>query len=554
MRFGRFPVDEAEGAVNVHALRLPGIELKKGAPIDRPTLEKLRAAGVKSIVAARLEPGDVGEDQAAARIAAAIAGDHVRVDRAFTGRANLRAGAAGLMRIDRRAVDALNRIDEAATLATLPEFHPVEAGAMVATVKIIPFAVPAGVMERIRLASGPMVQVAPFRLTRAAVICTMLPGSTEKVVAGTLRTMAARLAAAGARIVSEERVRHEDGALAPALRRALACGAEIAIVFGASAIADRLDVIPAGIEAAGGRIDHFGMPVDPGNLLLVGRIGDMPVLGAPGCARSPKENGFDWVLHRLLAGLDVTSHDIMSMGVGGLLMEIPSRPQPREKAPDGSEGIGVVVLAAGRGTRMPHAYKLTATVNGEPLVRRAVRAALASKQRPVVVVTGHEAEEVRRALAGLDVKFVHNPDFADGLSTSLKAGIAALPPKASGAVVTLADMPKVDAGLIDRLAEALDDEAGTLVAVPVAEGRRGNPVAWSARLFPELAALSGDIGARHLIAAHAEAVAEVPVEGDAAFADIDTREELEALEIHELAEKASVDAGPALDAMKAEDA
>ena len=124
---------------------------------------------------------------------------------------------------------------------------------------------------------------------------------------------------------------HEQGALAKALDEVLKAGAELVIIFGASAIADRRDVIPAAVEAIGGRIEHFGMPVDPGNLLLVGDARGRPVLGAPGCARSPKENGFDWVLMRLLAGLAVPRAAITGLGVGGLLMEIVTRPQPREE-------------------------------------------------------------------------------------------------------------------------------------------------------------------------------------------------------------------------------
>jgi molybdenum cofactor cytidylyltransferase len=149
--------------------------------------------------------------------------------------------------------------------------------------------------------------------------------------------MEARLAPTGASIVAQERVPHDTTALAQALRRQADGDAELIVVFGASAIADRRDVIPAAIESAGGHVEHFGMPVDPGNLLLIGRIGGKPVLGAPGCARSPKENGFDWVLHRLLAGLAVIRADIVRMGVGGLLMEIVSRPQPRAGGESGEE-------------------------------------------------------------------------------------------------------------------------------------------------------------------------------------------------------------------------
>ncbi|WAC26003.1 molybdopterin-binding/glycosyltransferase family 2 protein [Ancylobacter sp. SL191] len=553
MRFARLPLAEAEGAINVHALRVPGAELRKGARIDAAALAALAQAGIAEIVAVRLEPGDVSEDDAAAEIAAAVSGDYATVDAAFTGRANIRAAQAGVLVVDRAGIDALNRIDEAVTLATLPAFAAVEAGQMIGTVKIIPFAVSANAMAAARAVCGRLIEVAPHRLRRVAVISTVLPGLPEKVIAKTLRVTGARLAAMGAGIAFERRVPHDEAALAAAITEVRQAGAELIIVFGASAIADRRDAIPAAIEAAGGLVEHFGMPVDPGNLLLVARLGSVPVLGAPGCARSPKENGFDWVLRRLVAGLPVTRDDITGMGVGGLLMEIPSRPQPRESV--ASTGLaGAIVLAAGRGTRMPHAHKLTADLGGAPLLRRAVQAALASRARPVIVVTGHEAEKVRAALAGLDVSFVHNLAYAEGLSTSLRAGIGALPPEVDRAVVLLGDMPKVEAGLVDRLAGAINLAEGRLVAVPVSEGRRGNPVAWSRALFADLMALTGDVGARHLIAANAEAVVEVTVEGEGAFLDIDTREELEALAIHEIATNADVDAAAALEGMKAEDA
>jgi molybdenum cofactor cytidylyltransferase len=134
-------------------------------------------------------------------------------------------------------------------------------------------------------------------------------------------------------------VPHEAPSLAEALRRADLIGPDIVVVFGASAISDRRDVIPAAIEMAGGRIEHLGMPVDPGNLLLIAQMQGKPVLGAPGCARSPKENGFDWVLQRLLAGLTVGRAEIVALGVGGLLMEIKTRPQPRAEQPSGSVSV-----------------------------------------------------------------------------------------------------------------------------------------------------------------------------------------------------------------------
>jgi molybdenum cofactor cytidylyltransferase len=529
MKFGGVPPDEALGATAVHSIRKGDLVLKKGTLIGEKEVAALKAADVAEIVVVRLEPGDVGEDQAAADIAAAVAGQGVRVDRAFTGRCNLFADTAGILVVDKAAVDRLNRVDEAVTFATLPEFKPVVEGEMIATVKIIPFAVAAAARDAAlaQVATAkPVIRVAPYKVRKIGVVSTLLPGLAPKVVDKTMKIMAERIAPAGTSIVAERRVPHEEGILAKAIDEVLLAGAELVVVFGASAIADRRDVIPAALEAVGGAIEHFGMPVDPGNLLLIGQARGISVLGAPGCARSPKENGFDWVLMRLLAGLPVAREDVTGMGVGGLLMEIVTRPQPRKIAPERGKRIAAVVLAAGRSTRMGAVNKLIAEIGGKSLVRIAAEQALASQASPVIVVTGHQRDKVEAALAGLNVRFVHNPDYGEGLGTSLRTGIAAVPPDADGAVICLGDMPQVDAGLIDKLIGAFDPERGALVVVPTIEGRRGNPVVWARRFFPDLMAITGDVGARHLIGSVPEAVAEVPVAGDAALADIDTPEGL----------------------------
>jgi molybdenum cofactor cytidylyltransferase len=538
MKFGPVAPAEALGAIAVHSIRKGELVLKKGTRIGEVEVAALQGAGIEEIVVARIEPGDVSEDEAAADIAAAVAGDGVRVDRAFTGRANLFAETAGVLLVDRAAIDRLNRVDPAITLATLAAYAPVVPGKMIATVKIIPFAVEARSRDRaveVARAAEPLVRVAPFRVKKIGVVSTLLPGLADKVIEKTLKILGDRIAPAGAAIVAERRVPHESGALAQALDAVLQAGAELVIVFGASAIADRRDVIPAAVEAIGGTIGHFGMPVDPGNLLLIAQARGRPVLGAPGCARSPKENGFDWVLMRILAGLEVKGEDIAGMGVGGLLMEIVTRPQPREVPPpvaaparSAARRVGAIVLAAGRSTRMGGPNKLLEKISGKPLVRIAAEEALASRAGPVVVVTGHERAKVEAALAGLDVRLVHNPDYADGLSTSVKAGLAALPPEAEAAIVCLGDMPQVTSALIDRLIAAFDPERNALVVLPTFSGKRGNPVLWSRRFFPDLMALEGDVGARHLIGAYQEVVAEVPVEDAAVMVDIDTPDALRA--------------------------
>jgi len=533
MKFGPVAPDDALGATAVHSIRRADLVLKKGTLIGPKEVASIKAAGVREIVVARLEPGDVSEDQAAADIAAAIAGEGTRTDRAFTGRCNLFAESAGVLVVDKDAIDRLNRIDEAVTLATLPAFEPVAEGKMIGTVKIIPFAVAAlardaAVAEAAK--AKPVIRVAPYRVRKIGIVSTLLPGLSPKVVDKTLKITATRIAPSSAAIVAERRVAHETPALARAIDEVLKLGAELVIVFGASAIADRRDVIPAAIEAVGGEIEHFGMPVDPGNLMLIGRLRGQAVIGAPGCARSPKENGFDWVLMRMLAGLPVSREDITGMGVGGLLMEIVTRPQPRtEPQPEKGRRVAAVVLAAGRSTRMGAINKLIAEIGGKPLVRIAAEQALASRAKPVIVVTGHERERVEAALSGLPVRFVNNPDYAEGLGTSLRAGIAAVPAEADGVIFCLGDMPQVDSQLIDKLAAAFDPERGALVVVPTFDGRRGNPVVWSRRFFHDLMSITGDIGARHLIGSYAEAVVEIPVTGEAALTDVDTPESFSAV-------------------------
>ncbi len=529
MKFGPVAPADAIGGIVVHSIRKSGLVLKKGTVVGEAESAALTAAGIKAITVARVEPGDVSEDDAAAELAAAVAGEGVRVDHAFTGRANLFAETAGVVVVEEGGIDRFNEIDPDITLATLEAFAPAVPGKMIATVKIIPFAIAAAARDKalaVALDAAPLVRVAPYVIRKVGVISTMLPGLSEKVIEKTLRVTQDRLSPAGATIVAERRVPHETAPLARAVDEVLKAGAELVIVFGASAIADRRDVIPAAVEAVGGAIEHFGMPVDPGNLMLVANAHGHPVLGAPGCARSPRENGFDWVLSRLLCGLPVRRRDITGMGVGGLLMEIVTRPQPRASEVKPGRRLAAILLAAGRSTRMGGPNKLIAEISGRPLVRIAAEELLASRARPVIVVTGHQRERVAAALKGLDVVLVHNPDYAEGLSTSLKTGVAAVPAGADGAIVCLADMPQVDAGLIERLLGAFDPEKGAFIVMPTTDGKRGNPIVWSRRFFPELTAIDGDVGARNLIAQYPEAIAEVPVTGKAALVDVDTPDAL----------------------------
>jgi molybdenum cofactor cytidylyltransferase len=529
VKFGPVPLSDAGGAIAAHSLRHAKGVIKKGTRLTGAHIAELAAAGVPEIIVARLEPGDLHEDEAARRVADVLKGPNVRIEQAFTGRCNLFAESAGLLLVDRSAVNALNRADPGITVATLSEYRPVEAGRMVATVKIIPFAVPEiAVREVVREIGSAALSVAPWRELKVGLAATELPSLKPSVMDKTRRILEERLRSARATLIDEIRVPHREAPLAAALTELDGQGADLLVAFGASAIVDEEDVIPAAIRAVGGCVLHFGMPVDPGNLLLLGMLNGKPVLGAPGCARSPAENGFDWVLNRLLAGLPVSSEDVTGMGVGGLLMEIVSRPQPREPAAIDGSGVAAIVLAAGQARRMGGTHKLLARLDGESLVRRAARTACGSQARPVIVVTGHRAPEIEAELLGLNVRVVHNPDYAEGLATSLKAGLACVPSEAGAAIVLLADMPGVTSAIIDRLIGAFAARKGPSIVLPTAGGKRGNPVLWSREFFPELMTVMGDSGARHILGAHEEAVERVEI-GAAAAVDVDTPEALRAI-------------------------
>jgi molybdenum cofactor cytidylyltransferase len=534
MLFGEIPLSDAEGAILAHSVKMTNAIFKKGRVLSARDISTLEADLILTVIAARLEVTDVGEDEAARRIAAALAGEGLRAGPAFTGRANLIADMPGLLTFERDVIERINLVHEALTVATLAEFELVENGGLVATIKVIPFAAPASAVTEIEDIAQAMA-VVPFISKTAGLIQSRLSHTKESILDKTAVVTRSRMERYGGSLGSELRCAHDAAQIARAILE-VAEETEIILIAGASAITDRRDVIPAAIECAGGKVDHFGMPVDPGNLLLLGHLGDgKPVLGLPGCARSPKTNGFDWVLERLLAGLEVTGDDIKRMGVGGLLKEIPSRTLPRDEvardmdmmatAPH-TPKIAALIMAAGQSRRMGAQNKLLAEVKGTPMVRHVLNQIKGSDVGPITVVLGHEPEKVRACMAIPDVTFVENPDFEQGLSTSLKRGLESLPDDIDGLIVCLGDMPRVTADEINQLIVAFNPLEGRAICVPTHLGKRGNPVLWAHRFFEEMRHLHGDVGARHLIGEYSDVVAEIEMEADGVLLDIDTPEKL----------------------------
>ena len=536
MKFGELSLIEAEGAMLAHSLRLEGGALKKGRVLTRRDLERLEAANIHRVMVAQLEPEDVGENPSAQFIAERIKGEGTGKGGASSGRCNLFAEETGLLLVDAAAVDAVNGVDEAITVATLCNRAVVTPRQMIATVKIIPFAVAKSRLDEVAalLAERPgALRVAAFKRFRAGLVQTRLPGSREPVLDKTAAVIAQRMASVGGRLMVERRCAHTVAAVGESINALLDAGVGLVLVVGASAVVDRRDVVPSGIVAAGGELVHFGMPMDPGNLILVARRGAVPLLGLPGSARSLQYNGIDEILRSIAAGLEVDKAAITRLGVGGLLKETPDRPLPRGAGDVAAAGpnprVVALVLAAGQSRRMGGPNKLLQEIEGVPLVRRMVDVAAASACDGVLVVTGHEAARVESVLPRNGVETAHCQDYAAGLSASLRAGIAALPEECDAVVVCLGDMPRVSSVHIDRLIAAYDPLQGRAVCVPTFRGKRGNPVLWDRRFFAELMDLKGDVGARHLIGEYAHVVFEVAMGDEGVLTDVDTPQALQDL-------------------------
>ena len=328
MKFGPVPVADAAGAILAHSVKAGSQKLRKGLVLEAEHQTLLSEAGINDVVVARLEQDDMHEDAAARALAQVLVPDpaavHLRVTDAFTGRVNLIADAPGVVHLDVAALEAFNAVHPMITIATVPHLQQMTPGGMVATIKIISYGVPRIAVETAMEAARDSLRLVPPVLQTAGLIITDIPGGPSNDKGQ--RAIEARVAALGMDMADVRVVPHDVQALSQALRD---LDGDLAMILTGSATSDIDDVAPAAVRDAGGRVDRFGMPVDPGNLLFLGMQGARPVIGLPGCARSPALNGADWVLSRVACGIDVSAQDIAAMGVGGLLKEIPTRPQPR---------------------------------------------------------------------------------------------------------------------------------------------------------------------------------------------------------------------------------
>jgi len=326
MKFGPVPLDDAFGKILGHNVARPDGRrlIRKGKALTQEHIEALRAAGRTYVYVAELEPGDLDENSAARRTAEVVMGGGLIMSGPALGRVNLQAVAQGLLRVDAQRLARINA-SESITVATRPAHTVVRPKQTVATIKIIPYAVEERVMhevEAIAAEGGPLMRVDELTPQPVSLIFNGSASVREKLEAE-FEPLVERVQALGSHIASTEYVSLEDeeaeATLAASLVRRRTEGARLIILAGETTIMDRQDIVPRAVERAGGQVERLGAPVDPGNLFMLAYLGDTPVLGAPGCARSRKANITDWALPRLLAGDRLTNADIVALGHGGLL-------------------------------------------------------------------------------------------------------------------------------------------------------------------------------------------------------------------------------------------
>lgn len=517
MKFEDVPVSDAEGWALAHSVSTSSRKLAKGTVLSKSHIEELVATGVAVIHGFRLEEDDIDEDEAALRTANHLAGSGLRIGKPTRGRCNLYAEVDGLV-LASDGVDAFNAVDEALTVATLGDLAHLRAGQLVATIKVIPYALNAGRLQA-ALVSPKAISLAPFRSFTASFIVSGIELSAK-----TRELTEHRIEMVGGRITDYAQCPHTICAVTEALETLKASENDLILMLGVSAISDRRDVLPAALVAAGGEVTQLGMPVDPGNLLMLGKLGGKTVLGLPGCARSPTLNGLDWVLERFAANLPLTAAHIRAMGNGGLLKETSLRPEPRAPRRETGLNVQALILAAGKSSRAGDHSKLLRTLNGKTVVAETVATASRATDLRALVITGHESENVEKALSGYSCEVLWNEDYANGMGSSLSRGIQSLSDDAEFALICLGDMPFVREETITSLMLTSQKISEARIFIPTFNGKRGHPVLWHKGLFGELKSITGDKGGRDIIRRYEALVCEVPVADPGILIDLDTPE------------------------------
>ncbi len=537
MKFGEKPIGACLGDLLVNSVKTSDGKLPKGTSLSKLHIKKLRSMGIERLLVASLQKGDVDENSAAKLLSTAFCKIGFKLSVPATGRVNFIAEHLSISRLDVDKIKKLNEIDEAITFATVMPDQLLTKGQLVATLKIIPYAVSKRSIDKALklITSGELLSCRQIIPRNFSLIQTTFEHTKPSILLATENVTRTRLAQLECSLIDCQVVAHSSEYVSHALMRAREQGAQAFLLCGASAIADRSDILPEALRMAGGEIFHFGLPVDPGNLSMVGEWDGMLVIGMPGCARSPKLNGLDWLLQKSLAGIKLNKSELSRMAVGGLLADIASRPLPRKlvnKNFSKEKNVAGILLAAGSSKRMGTDNKLLLPMNnGMTMISWIAQTYLNSEINKLIVVTGFQEKAVKKALQGIDVEFIYNPHFEKGQASSVSAGIESLTDQYESALIGLGDMPFVTTDLINRLIEShhLLSKPDIRITLPLLDGKRSNPVIWGRAFFEELCNISGEQGGRQIFSDYLSAINGVSWDKRQFVEDIDQPEDRQKL-------------------------
>jgi len=525
MYFGKITVENTFGNILAHTINVGDKKFSKGKVILKKDITHLKNNGFDSIICAVADKKDIHEDKIAKLIAKCFINKSTIMEEPFTGRVNIIANHSGLLVIDKKLVNKFNAISEETTIATLSNYLKVNKGDILATIKIIPFYVKGVILQKIKtIKLNKVLTVHPFKHRKVGLILTHNIKENSKLNAISVKRITARLEALNSKLYKVSTCKHDSLLISKNIKVMTKEKIDILLILGASAIVDINDKIPEAIKLCKGKIIRFGMPVDPGNLLLLGKIKNISVIGLPGCARSPNINGFDWVLERLIANYKITNNDISDMGVGGLL-----KTQNKKKKLNKNYNFNNIILAAGQSKRMKKNNKLLMKYKDQSILSHVITASSKSKATKTIIVLGHQNELIEKHINDLDIIVANNSTYKKGLSSSLKKGISALPEDCDAAIIMLADMPKIKPELINNLIDNYDPLNNKCIVAPSYKGKRGNPILIGRKFFPDILNLQGDMGAKNILDKNSNNIYFIPQSDSSILIDIDTKNDYEKL-------------------------
>lgn len=525
---------ESLGSVIAQTYNLPGKTISKGTFVTSEIVDYFKEFDVQTILCAVPANGDIHEDEAAEAISNAIDKNQIYVEKASTGRVNFKSQSLCLVRYERALIREVNLVDESIAFSIVEHNQLLAKNDLIATLKIIPFFTQKKYVDQVIsiLAKNELFKTHSLNKKKVSLIQTSFEWQKKSMFKATSNVTRNRLEALDCSLNEEKLICHDYKALCSEIRSSTGSGIDILLISGASAITDRSDYIPKAILSEGGEIIQYGLAVDPGNLLLIGKVGNTTVIGMPGCARSPKLNGFDWVLQLLMADIPISREELAEMGAGGLLMEIASRPLPRALAKSVSKRekkVMGVILAAGNSTRMGKDNKLLRNIGDAPLIRNTAIEMLKSDLDSCSIVLGYQSDKVADVIKDLNVNLILNPLWKEGQASSLRAAINTLDSTYSDLLIMLGDLPGIKSIHINSIIEEhlLTDNRKSKITIPSFKGQKGNPVIWGRSFIDDLSNLEGDVGGRTLFSEHPAAINILEMEDPWVVKDTDTPEDFE---------------------------